>query len=159
MASGTPFGDWHKQQIIDAAAAGRHPRTTARELGFTWATVKAHLNNDPGFRAAVTDAIDDATAVVEDKLYSEAVKGNLGAIRLWLTNRGDFVDERNHGAKDPGTSVTIGTVNIVGALREGLGDPEIRHDLIDALSTLGPGGAPALVADGDAGAPGPDGHG
>lgn len=159
MASGEPFEQWHKDQLVAAVRTGKSPRSATVELGYTWRTVKAHLESDHEFRAALVDARHDATAVIEDQLYREAKGGNLGAIKFWLTNQGEgWTDERDHGPKQGGAAVQVGTVNIIGALREGFTDEEIRGDFIEAIAQLGTGSAGALGEGGDAGAPGADGH-
>lgn len=128
MPSGVPFDDEQKDRVLRLVAEkGLHPATAAEQVGFTWATVKEHLLTDDLFREAFADAQEMALARIEDKLYDEALHGNLGAIKMWLTNRaprGRWVDERDRGAGGRG----------------GLGDPTLVLAGVREMLTAADGG-------------------
>jgi hypothetical protein len=160
MSTGIAFDGYYKDEFVALVAEGHPPRLAVRRLSmpFTWRTVKSHLETDHEFRFAVADALADATAEVEYALYKEAKGGNLGAQRLWLANRGDFVDERNTSGKATAQGAVTVTVS-VDALREALHDPELRGEVISASSRLAPRGELAVGEDDDAGALGADSDG
>lgn len=134
MASGQPFDDTLKDRMLRLVAEkGLHPATAGEEVGVTWATVKRHLAEDELFREALFEAQEMALARIEDKLYDEALHGNLGAIKMWLTNRaprGRWVDERDRGAGAIGPGVQG---EVVGALRELVSGAADRGSTIDSL--------------------------
>lgn len=118
---------------------GSSPATAAETLGFTWRTVKDHLQRDFEFREALVEAQDVATARIEDRLYREAEGGNLGAIKMWLTNRsekGRWVDERDRGAGGAHGGALGGAAMIVGAVREVLSDVTQRDAAIATLMAV-----------------------
>lgn len=129
MPSGVPFDDEQKDRVLRLVAEkGMHPATAAESIGFTWSTVKEHLNNDDLFRNAFAEAQELALARIEDKLYDEALHGNLGAIKMWLTNRaprGRWVDERDRGA----------------GARGGIGDPALVLAGVREMLTTSDGGS------------------
>lgn len=135
MPSGVPFDDEQKDRVLRLVAEkGMHPATAAEKIGFTWGTVKEHLLEDELFRDAFAEAQELALARVEDKLYDEAIHGNLGAIKMWLTNRaprGRWVDERDRGAGGRGG---LGDPSLVLAgVREMLTSPDGGTAVIDRL--------------------------
>lgn len=150
MPSGVPFDDEQKDRVLRLVAEkGLHPATAAEQVGFTWGTVKEHLLEDEMFRAAFAEAQEMALARIEDKLYDEAIHGNLGAIKMWLTNRaprGRWVDERDRGAGGRGG---LGDPSIVLAgVREMLTSPEGGTAVIDRLVAVPlPGAIEATATD------------
>lgn len=135
MPSGVPFDDAQKDRLLQLVAEkGMHPATAAETIGFTWGTVKEHLIEDVLFRDALGDAQELALARVEDKLYDEALHGNLGAIKMWLTNRaprGRWVDERDRGSGHAGGAAPPALV--IGAVRELVLQGDTREVTVDAL--------------------------
>ena len=157
MTTGVPFDTHYKDQFVRLLGEGYPPRVAYRHLDmpFQWRTVKAHIDTDPDFRESVADAIADATGEVEHALYKEAKGGNLGAMRLWLANRGDFVDERGAAAAKA-HAPAIGEVSVqltVDTLRELLTDADTRGHVIEASGRLAAGDTGELEADDDTGAP------
>lgn len=150
MPSGVPFDDEQKGRLLRLVAEkGMHPATAAESIGFTWGTVKDHLNEDVLFRDAFVEAQEIALARIEDKLYDEALHGNLGAIKMFLTNRaprGRWVDERDRGAGGRGG---LGDPSIVLAgVREMLTSPEGGTAVIDRLVAVPlPGAIEATATD------------
>lgn len=151
MASGVPFDDTQKDRLLRLVGEkGLHPATAAEQIGFTWGTVKSHLESDSGFREAFVEAQEVSIARVEDELYKQAVEyGNLGAIKMILTNRaprGRWVDERDRGAGGRGG---LGDPSIVLAgVREMLTSPEGGTAVIDRLVAVPlPGAIEATATD------------
>lgn len=136
MPSGVPFDDEQKARLLRLVGEkGLHPATAAEQIGFTWGTVKSHLESDSGFREAFVEAQEVSIARVEDKLYEQAIEyGNLGAIKMILTNRaprGRWVDERDRGAGGRG-GLTDPTLVLAG-VREMLSSPEGGSSVVDTL--------------------------
>ena len=136
MPSGVPFDDEQKARLLRLVGEkGMHPATAAETIGFTWGTVKDHLAGDTEFLNAFNEAQELSIARVEDKLYEEAVQhGNLGAIKMILTNRaprGRWVDERDRGAGGRGG---LGDPSLVLAgVREMLTSPEGGTAVVERL--------------------------
>lgn len=140
MTAGHPFGPAEKAGLIDIVQrTGSSPATAAETLGFTWRTVKDHLQRDIEFREALVEAQDVATARIEDRLYREAEGGNLGAIKMWLTNRsekGRWVDERDRGAGGAHGGALGTPAVIIGTVREVLMDGDTRDTAIATLLSV-----------------------
>lgn len=79
-----PFDDAAKAAYCAALRAGLLKREAARQTGFSYQTVRNHLQNDPDFAEAAADAHAEATESVETVLYDLAKQGDLSAIRMWL---------------------------------------------------------------------------
>lgn len=164
MAVGVAFDDDMKDAFCAQVAQGLNPRTAAEVCGFTWKTVKKHLEQDIAFADAMAEATASATAKIEDKLYEEAAEGNLGAIRMWLHNRASdrWRDEqvlRKEISGPDGGPITV-VQGVVAAFREVLTDDDTRQGAL-ALATAIPatGDEVPALEDGDAGALGADSHG
>lgn len=87
MPVGQAFDQQAKGLVLEQVKSGHSPRTAAERSGWSWETVKRHLDDDAVFAMDMVDAQAHATAEIEDVLYEEAKAGNLGAIRMWLYNR------------------------------------------------------------------------
>jgi hypothetical protein len=137
MPMGIAFNDYAKVRFIQGVKAGMSPRTVADDMDFSWRTIKEHLNADDEFRDLVEDAQATATAAIEDVLYKEAKGGNLGAVKMWLANRGvNWRDERDRTAGQSGPGEISVTVNLVAALREAMAQDDTRAAAIQMAREL-----------------------
>lgn len=154
MPSGEPFADHHRDAFLSYVRAGKAPRTAAGLVGFSWRTVKRHLEADDEFRADFADAEMHPIAEIEDALFDEAKGGNLGAMRFFLTNRAPhrWADERTRaagaghvGSGESGTAPEI----LVGAVREALteGSRERTVGVLLAVPLPEPAPAEAIEAE------------
>ena len=65
-------------------ADGMPKMAAAKEVGFTWETVRSHLNNDPDFYAEYEYARVAASEPVEMVLREAAMAGDPWAVKMWL---------------------------------------------------------------------------
>lgn len=140
MPAGSPFDQKQKDRLLELVRTkGLHPATAAETLGFTWRTVKEHLQKDVAFRGDLVEAQEVALARIEDRLYLDAVHGSLGAIKMYLTNRsekGRWVDERDRGAGGAHGGALGTPAVIIGTVREVLMDGDTRDTAIATLLSV-----------------------
>lgn len=137
MARGQPFNGYAKRTMVNLVRGRMSPRSAADSIGFSWKTVKEHLDTDPEFREALEDAMILQTSGVEDKLLELAHDGNLGAIKFWLANRGvNWRDERDRTPTGSAPSEIALTVNLVGALREAYTQDDTRGRVLDMAESI-----------------------
>lgn len=75
-----------RQAFLDKVAAGTTPFNAGIEVGWTPAATKKNVA-DPEFAELISYAQQMADGNIEKKLHDIALKGNLGAIQMWLFNR------------------------------------------------------------------------
>jgi hypothetical protein len=79
-----------KRHFLSLLRAGNTITGSCEALGVSYWTVRSHRKRDQRFDGKVRAALDCAVAMVEDALYTEAVKGNVTAIIFFLVNRTKF---------------------------------------------------------------------
>lgn len=98
------FTDEKKAEYIRLLSEGGRRHASAKAVGVTPPTVNAHMKDSPDFAMAVANAEIEANEIVENALFTQATKGNVTAIQVWLYNRANdrWVDKRHSEQKITG---------------------------------------------------------
>lgn len=124
-----------KTQAIELAATGMTMNRVAAALGFDRTTIWRHVQNDPEFSAAWSQATESNVDDVEQKLLELAKSGHFPAMQMYLrARRPDVYQER----RDPSTVVAIGGQAQVAVLGQGESlDDRLRSQMQEFLSLGG----------------------
>ena len=97
------FDTTKKERFLELLRNGGRRGASAKAVGVHRATVVDHMKADEGFAEAVSEAEMEANELVENALFSAALKGNVTAIQVWLYNRwGErWADRRKQDAALP----------------------------------------------------------
>lgn len=142
------FDAHKKQRFVTLIGRGRPPALAAEDVGFTWATVRKHLRDDPEFMGEYEQATLIVDARVQEVAHDAAVSGDdMVSTWKWLERRqrAEWADTKNvqHTVSGPGGGpVMIGAV-VGQALREVLTDPETRATALALTRSI-----PAIEATG-----------
>jgi hypothetical protein len=100
--SSVKFSSLKRQAYLDLLRQGTRRGAAAEAVGVHRDTIRNTMLADPEFAAAVDAAEMDANELVENSLFTQAVKGNTTAIQVWLYNRNPnrWKDQRNLGKGD-----------------------------------------------------------
>jgi hypothetical protein len=129
-----PFGPDEKARYVELIRRGRMPRMASEDVGFTWATIKTHLKNDPEFAEAVTEAKRRALEPIEEVTYDLALEGKEWAVKEILHNKlpDEWSDRRVTQTQLTGPGggpIQIAAVS-TDAWRLALTNPELRADAL-----------------------------
>lgn len=139
-----PFDADAKAAYVRRIAQGRPPLSAAEDIGFTWPTIRRHLQDDPEFAEACQIAEMRATEPVEETLMDLALEGNIVAIKEVLHNRRpdrwqDRKVVQNQHVGPGGGPIQVVTMEV---LREALTEGDTREAMLELLHTvpaIGPG--------------------
>ena len=81
------FQNQQKAAVIESLLGGVLVSQAAKAAGVDRVTVWRWRQHDEQFDAAYDAAMLSRIATIEDALYTQAVKGNVGAMCFWLANR------------------------------------------------------------------------
>ena len=126
------FDDKTKARFVELTKRGRPPALAAEDVGFTWATVRKHMKDDPDFLAAYDQAVLVVDSRVAEVAYDLAVSGDSPASTWkWLERRqrAEWADQKNvtHTVSGPnGGPIQLAAVTTQ-ALREVLTGSDTRE--------------------------------
>ncbi len=113
------FTDARKAKFLLALRDGGQRVKEIEAVGLTRQTLKAHMDDDPLFAAAVQgaeiEALEEKTVKVKDSLFEAAQSGNVPAMKEWL-QRFDRLSElaatRLEVSGPDGTPIPIAVLDI-----------------------------------------------
>ena len=76
-----------KQQILEALNSGLSRYKACETVGISMATFYRWLKKDNKFAKEVAEAEEVAVMIIEDALYTKAIRGDVRAMIFFLTNR------------------------------------------------------------------------
>lgn len=95
------FNKSTRSQYLQNLRSGMRRGAAAKAVGITRETVYHHRKKHPEFAEEERQAEIEACELVEDKLYSMAIKGNIRAIEMWLSKRSP-----ERWSKDPSNNLS-----------------------------------------------------
>jgi hypothetical protein len=91
------FDAARREIFLDLLRKGIRRTQACKKAGISRPTFNKYMNNNKKFAAEVAQAETDANELVEQAMFSSALKGNVTAQQVWLYNRDPdrWSDKRN----------------------------------------------------------------
>lgn len=91
------FDAARREIFLDLLRKGIRRTQACKKAGISRPTFNKYMNNNKKFAAEVAQAETDANELVEQAMFSSALKGNVTAQQVWLYNRDPehWQDKRN----------------------------------------------------------------
>ena len=91
------FDAARREIFLDLLRKGVRRTQACKKAGISRPTFNKYMNNNKKFAAEVAQAETDANELVEQAMFSSALKGNVTAQQVWLYNRDPdrWSDKRN----------------------------------------------------------------
>jgi len=91
------FDAARREIFLDLLRKGVRRTQACKKAGISRPTFNKYMNNNKKFAAEVAQAETDANELVEQAMFSSALKGNVTAQQVWLYNRDPehWQDKRN----------------------------------------------------------------
>lgn len=93
------FDAARREIFLDLLRKGIRRTQACKKAGISRPTFNKYMNNNKKFAAEVAQAESDANELVEQAMFSSALKGNVTAQQVWLYNRDPehWQDKRSKG--------------------------------------------------------------